>query len=283
MSTSSRVRSLVCVAALAFTGAAPTASVQAVDPNRPPAPTGVDAWNVVPGRTRVDFLKPEGAWVKKGETVCVLDPSALKDELADQVIATKGAEAAYQNAKLTREVAEIAVIEYEQGVYKQNLETALGEIALARSGLKRSEDRLEWSDRMFRKGYIPLKQNISEKLAVQRARFALEQAQTRKRVLEVYTRDKTIKELKSEVEKTRSVELAKEATWELEKSKEVKLRSQIADCLVAAPADGRVRYLWPIEVGVKVREGDLLFRIIPEGRPVKLSARMTGTDGTSEI
>ena len=55
---------------------------------------------------------------------------------------------------------------------------------------------------------------------MQKAKFALEQAQTKKDVLEKYTKEKTIKELQAEVEKAKSDELAKKATYELEKSKE---------------------------------------------------------------
>ena len=49
-----------------------------------------------------------------------------------------------------------------------------------------------------------------------------------------YTKDKTIKELESEVEKARSDELAKKATWELEAGKEKKLEKQIAACKIKA-------------------------------------------------
>ena len=57
-----------------------------------------------------------------------------------------------------------------------------------------------------------------------------------------YTKDKTIKELESEVEKAHSDELAKQATWELEKAKEAKLEKQIANCKLNAPIDGLVVY-----------------------------------------
>jgi len=42
-----------------------------------------------------------------------------------------------------------------------------------------------------------------------------------------YTRDKTIIELRSEVEKARSDELAKQANWELERTREAKLARQL--------------------------------------------------------
>ena len=62
--------------------------------------------------------------------------------LANQQIIVVSAQANYLNAKLTREVAEIAVTEYTEGILKSDLETVEGEIALARSDLMREEERL---------------------------------------------------------------------------------------------------------------------------------------------
>ena len=42
------------------------------------------------------------------------------------------------NAKLSREVAEIAFVEYTEGIYKQDLQTVDNEIALAKSDLERA-------------------------------------------------------------------------------------------------------------------------------------------------
>ena len=95
---------------------------------------------------------------------------------------------------------------------------------------------------MFEKGYVSKAQKVSEELNFQKAKFALEQAQSKLNVLEKYTKDKTIKELKSEVEKARSDELAKKQTCELEKDKEAKLEKQIVNCKLFAPGDGLVVY-----------------------------------------
>lgn len=223
--------------------------------------------------TTIISIVPEGTRVTKGQLVCELDAAALKDQLTNQVITTKGADAAYQNAKLTREVAEIGVTEYIEGIYKQDYATVEGEIKLAEADLKRAEDRLEWSDQMLVKGYVSLGQNISDKLTLQRAKFTLEQAQTKRNVLEKYTKEKTIKELKSEVEKARSDELAKQATWDLEKSKEEKLNRQIANCRILAPNDGLVVYANDpgrggmgqttpqIEEGATIRERQKIFSL----------------------
>jgi multidrug efflux pump subunit AcrA (membrane-fusion protein) len=59
----------------------------------------------VEGGSTILWIVPEGTRVKKGERVCELDSAALKERLFDQTIVKNRAEAAYQNAKLTREVA----------------------------------------------------------------------------------------------------------------------------------------------------------------------------------
>ena len=231
-----------------------------------------DAYCLVEGQTTIIMIKPEGTPVKKGEIVCLLDSAALKDQLTNQQITTKSASASYDNAKLTREVAEIAVVEYVEGIFKQDYATAEGEIKLNESDLSRSEDRLDWARRMYDKGYVSMATKVSEELTLKKARFALEQSQSKKDVLVKYTKNKTIKELESEVEKARSDELAKKATYALEDSKEKKLERQIAACEIKAPADGLVVYANDpnrafgsnqpqIEEGATVRERQKIFSL----------------------
>jgi len=104
-----------------------------------------DAYCLVEGQTTIIMIKPEGTPVKKGELVCQLDSASLKDQLVNQQITTKCAEANHENAKLTREVAEIAVVEYVEGIFKQDFATVEGEIKLNESDLSRAEDRLDWA------------------------------------------------------------------------------------------------------------------------------------------
>ena len=73
--------------------------------------------------------------------------------------------------------------EYEEGIFKQEMATVEGEIKLAESELSRAVDRVDWAQRMFVKGYVSMAQKVSEDLALKKARFALEQAQSKKKVL----------------------------------------------------------------------------------------------------
>ena len=72
--------------------------------------------------------------------------------------------------------------------------------------------------------------------------MAIELAKNKQESLEKYTSGKTIKELKGDVERKRSDELAKKATWELEIEQGEKLERQIYACDIKAPADGTVVY-----------------------------------------
>jgi hypothetical protein len=141
---------------------------------------------------------------------------------AQQIAALK-AEAHYHKARLDREIAEIKLLDYQEGALPQDLATVEGEVALAESDLSRAEDRLQWAKRMFAKGFVSQAQRISEELATRKARFTLEQAQAKKLVLVKFTKEKTVKELETDVAKARSEELARKSTWELEKSRESEL------------------------------------------------------------
>jgi len=158
------------------------------------------------------------------------DPSAAptpEARLRAQRLRTRLAKAVYEIARLNREVAEIAVTEYAEGVYVQDLATVEGEIKLAESDLTRARDRLEWARRMFEKKFVSKAQLITEELNFKKAQFALEQVQSKKAVLVKYTRDKTIKELESEVNKAHNEELDKKAAWKHEEAREADLEREV--------------------------------------------------------
>jgi HlyD family secretion protein len=223
-----------------------------------------DSYNLVPGETTIISILPANLKVKKGQLVCQLDQAPIKDRLANQKITTQAAEANFRNTSLTREVAEIAVIEYTEGIFKQDMKTVLDEIKMATSDLARVIDRVDWANQMYAKGYVTKAQATSEEIALQKAFTALEQAISKRSVLEKYTKNKTTKKLKSEVEKARSDELARKATWERETAKTEHIERDIARCKMYAPADGELILAPGIEKGATVRERQLIFRVLTE-------------------
>ena len=114
---------------------------------------------------------------------------------------------------------------------------------------------------------------VSEDLALKKARFALEQAAEQEEGAgRLHQGRRRSRSCKSEVEKARSDELAKKATWELEVGKEKKLERQIAACKIVAPSDGLVVYANDptrafrsntpqVEEGATVRERQKIFSL----------------------
>ena len=257
----------------------------------------------VEGQTTIISIKPEGMRVKKGDLIAVLDSAALKDQLINQRIRTKSAEANYLNARLTREVAEIAVKEFVEGIYKQDRETMERDIEWHRNRLRKIEERRDRTRKALKRlgvamgrggkaespaeiiAQVDIQDRIDEaEIGLDRERRDLAQAEGRREVLEKYTRPKTVKELESEVKKSHSDELAKQATWELEKSKEDKLETQIAFCTLTAPIDGVVIYPYDpiavgrggsrIEEGTTVRERQIIAKVLDDKGPMQINLKV---------
>jgi HlyD family secretion protein len=124
----------------------------------------------------------------------------------------RAAEAAYQQAKLAREVSEIALVEYVEGMVEQNVKRVEGEISLAEADLKIAEAGLGRSRRETERANAAEAETASNEQDVRRAQLQLHEAQKRKMTLEA-TRIRTIEELKSELEKARVVERAMKANY----------------------------------------------------------------------
>ncbi len=267
-----------------------------------------DIYSQIEGNTTIIRLMPEGSKVKKGQVICELDSAALRDQLVNQAIKTKNAEANYLNARLTREVAEIAVREYVEGVYPQELAALKQEIDSDRAAIAKTEGRLDRTrkasqrikDALADGGGARTPADILAELQIQdrledteglleREKRVLVLAEARRKTLESYTRQKTIKELESAVKKARSDELAKQATWELEKGKEAKLAKLIQHCTMIAPIDGKIvlandparmfaNSQPQIEEGATVRERQKILSIYNPDGPMQVNAKVHESD-----
>lgn len=128
------------------------------------------------------------------------------------------------------------------------IRAAEAEIDLARKNIKKWEDSLERT-RKTRDEILALPSNSRadvlaeylidqavhyDELSIQRSKLEVEQGETKRDVLVKYEGPKRIRELQSEVDKAKVDEKYREATWDLEKQKEERLRKEIADDPLAA-------------------------------------------------
>ena len=262
-----------------------------------------DAYSLIEGQTTIIQLLPEGSAVKKGQVVCQLDSAALKDQLVNQWITVRSAEANYQNAKLAREVAEIAVTEYIEKIYKSELVALKDAVTAAQSAIQKAGTRLERTRIARKRVQDALAKKAAEKtptdivaeldiedrlesaeLTLLRETMALDQAKNRLDLLQNITLGRTTRELKDDVERKRGVELAKHASWELERGKARKLERQIQACTLKAPIDGKIVLANDpsrlpgrppqIEEGATVRERQKIFSVIDLTGPMLVNAKV---------
>ena len=140
----------------------------------------------------------------------------------------------FGNATLTREVAEIAVVEYEEGIFKQEFATVEGEIKLAESDLSRAEDRVDWAAACSRRATFRRRQRSRNDCASKRQDLPSSKRRKEESAARLHQGqdDQRAQERGREGD---SDEQAKKATLELETTKEKKLAKQIAACIDHRP------------------------------------------------
>jgi HlyD family secretion protein len=217
-------------------------------------------------------LVPHGSIVKKGDVVCELDPAEISESWINQRISSIRSGTAHRRNQAAREIAELNLVEYAEGLFKLQVQEVQAALKKAEADLAIAEDE------------FAAKKTGKEAAARDNARLALEIAQTRKRVLLDYTRGRTIKELKLAIEIAHADELASKDVSELQALKEKRLSREVDACKIVAPRDGKIIYYYGpegtkprigwkadgstapfpfIEVGAQVHPHQLLFKIVP--------------------
>ena len=103
--------------------------------------------SAVQSQTTVLTIVPDGSIVKKGDVLVALDSSALSNQLINQRITTRSAEAIFLNAKLAREYADHALTAYQDDLFPRDEREAKGEVEVAERELAVAQGQLELNGR----------------------------------------------------------------------------------------------------------------------------------------
>ncbi len=103
--------------------------------------------SMLPNGAAIVRIIPDGSLVKKGGFICQLGSPGVDAQLNEFRVTIATAEAEYTAAKLSREVAEIALREYVEGQYPSQLMDAEGGINLAKAELELAEEELKAANR----------------------------------------------------------------------------------------------------------------------------------------
>src|SRR5688572_27014588 len=230
------------------------------------------------GISRIISIVPEGTDVKQGQVLVELDSSELKDRVNQQEVTYQNNDFAFIQAKenlsiqqslvesqikeaeLRVEFAKSDLDKYIEGDAPQQTNTALNTILIRKEQLQRAQDKLDWTQQLFKKGYASKSELEADGLSLVQARIAVEQSVKDLELFRKYDLPKTQRRLESAWEQAqleldrlrqrtsnqiaqaqanlRTSQRALELT--LEKLKE--LKQQLENSRIKAPQDGLVVY-----------------------------------------
>jgi HlyD family secretion protein len=274
----------------------------------------IDVQCMVEGRTTIVHIVKEGTRVKKGDLLVELDSSLISQALLTSTLEKKQAEtdlktaqemfsiqegqneADLQAAQVTLDLAKIALEQYTDGTYPQQLKTATTAVEMARIQKKVKEDDLAQVRELHAKTFVTPADVKAADLALKTANIAFEEAETALSVLTKYGHRMSLagfqsavsqaEQAQARVRKTAASMLSK-ARSDVEtktlalatKTKAVqKLQQQLDHCTIRSPSDGLVVYVYDdedfrIAEGAIARERQRLIRL-PDTTRMKVELKV---------
>ncbi len=254
----------------------------------------------IEGQTTILYLVPEGTMVEEGTLVCELDATEQIDQRFQQEISVRNAEAAHVKSKQNYEIqqsqndsdikkaeqqlffADTDLRKFQEGEKRAQEAEADEQIKLAEEEATRAGEKLDWSQKLFDKGFLTNTELEADRLSLSRAQIQLEQARRDMDLLVRFQlpRDEAdllakLEEARRELGRVKLQAAARIVDYEadmqtnaaklsLEKEKLAKLENQIAKAKLHAPRAGMVVYAQeeggrygmsqPIKEGTQVRE-----------------------------
>jgi HlyD family secretion protein len=258
------------------------------------------------GISRIISIVPEGTYAKQGDILVELDSSELKDRVNQQEVTYQNNDFAFIQAKenlsiqqslvesqikeaeLRVEFAKSDLEKYIEGDAPQQINTATNAIIIRREQLQRAQDKLEWTQQLFKKGYASKSEQEADSLSLVQARIAVDQAEEDLRLFRKYDLPKSQRRLESAWEQSKleldrlrqrtSNQLAQaeanlrtsQRALELTHEKLKELKQQLENAKIKAPQDGLVVYASSsfgdrgqmlIEEGAQVRQRQEIIKL----------------------
>lgn len=285
--------------------------------------------NQVAGSSTIVYLIDEGSKVKQGDLMMELDSSTLTDNKTDQEISVSSAEANLISsrealavtknqaqsdidaAQLTYELAVLDLEKYKSGSYPNDLREAEANITSAEENMATAKDTLDWSKKLYEEKYLSESELNSDQMDYDQNAITVELKKASKDLLEKYTHkrdlaekeaavkqdkaalERTTRKAKASIIEAEATLKAKEAEYERQQAKLIKIEKQLAATKIYAPADGTIIYATsaeqsrsrfggqtePLKVGNTVRERQELIHLpTTAGFSVSLSVPESSID-----
>jgi len=225
-----------------------------------------------PAPPAIVSIVPEGSRVKAGAVVCELDSSVFRDALPVQQIRFVQAKAWVEQARSILAANEIALREYEEGIFPQDVEQVRQYINICEIERDRAQRNLMWSRAVAAKGFRTLAQVDADAAVLKDAEISLHDAQSMLNRLVKHTGRRIKKARKAKIKAIGADLLALESCLLLEGERLRRIEVMVANCTMRAPRDGIVVYAnrtngWgmvetQIREGLQVHQSQPIFRLL---------------------
>ena len=230
------------------------------------------------GRSILTWMIEEGTNVQAGDLLVEFDSDEIIEDFDQQEVRTVNAKTsldiAEEKVKVTQgdneasllesdvglELAKMDLDKYKNGDYPQQVRQIEANIALANEEVQRASEKMEWSQRLAKEGYLTRTELQADELALKRKKIDLEMTQTKMNLLTNYTVRKQQALLASNLRKaTRKLERIKWQNMSAMRTTEVqlfargreytqatsrleKIRFEIDKSKIYAPTNGFILY-----------------------------------------
>ncbi len=220
-----------------------------------------------PAPPAIVSILPEGSRVKTGAVVCELDSSVFRDALPVQQIRFVQAKSWVEQARSILAANEIALREYEEGIFPQDVEQVKQHITICEIERDRALRNLAWSQGVAAKGFRTRAQVDADAAGLKEAEITLHDAQYMLNRLVKHTGRRIKKARRAKIKAISADLLALQSCLLLEGERLKRIAAMIANCTMRAPRDGIVVYAnrtnaWGM-VETQIREGLLVHQSQP--------------------
>lgn len=266
------------------------------------AVNNVDVMCRVEGRSTIVYLVKEGETVKKGDLLVEIDSSTLRQSLQSATLEVKQADADLRNAKemlaiqenqnaadleaakVELDLARLALQQYKDGTYPQELADAETLVKMTEITVRNKEEDLEQTKALFAKGFVTAADVKQAELSVTTVHNDLRKAQTAlvvltkfKNLTDMATHQSAVSQADQKLARVRRTNASmltksqadvdtKEIALSTKTTNLQKLQEQLEYCKIYAPSDGMVVYArddddFRMIEGAQVRERQRLIRL----------------------
>ena len=224
----------------------------------------------VRGRNAVLWIVESGTTVKPGDELVRIDPLFLQEQIDERTKYAHWSQSAADRSAATVARSILAVSEYEEGRYLNEVMIQEKDLVIAEAALKTAENRLSHTKVMARSKYISELEVEEKEFAVQQAKLNVELKRTQLDVLKRFTKKEQSQTLSGELKAIKATHEANAERAMADASRRDRALAEVQHCLVKAPRGGLVIHpnaaSWesgPIAEGTRVYK-DQVMLLMPD-------------------